>query len=59
MKRLLVAAIAVMGVWACGGSTGSGEGGGTETSADTLTRQNSRLPQTSGSRMEVSRTFER
>jgi hypothetical protein len=39
MKRLLVVAIAVLGVWACGGSPGSGEGDGTEAAADTLTRQ--------------------
>jgi hypothetical protein len=39
MKRLLVVAMTVLGVWACGRSTGSGEGGGTETASDTLSRR--------------------
>ena len=39
MKRLLVVAMTVLGVCACGGSAGSGEGGGTETASDTLTRR--------------------
>jgi hypothetical protein len=41
MRHLLVVVMAVLGVWACGRSTGGeeGGGGGAETAADTLTRR--------------------
>ena len=39
MKRLLVVAMTVLGMWACGGSAGSGEGEGAELASDTLTRR--------------------